>query len=136
MALILPDFKDRRCLELDVCGHIPDEVWQDDKPKEIKSALISHYTLSPGREIYLGLVMPFPGNKMHVHLRLAVPEKFKEPPELNSTPEEILKAIEPCLGKKVNVGLDGLFRVPLTELSPLIRSTLVETSADKVQVRM
>ncbi len=139
MALNLPDFKDRKCLQLDFCGRIPEAETKEIGPiSETKKALIAQYTKS-AREVLIGVVLPFPGKEeeKHVHLRLSPIEKFEEKkPTINAEVEGVLQLVEPFSGKTVIAAVDGLFRVPLTDVSSFIRSTFVETSADKVQVQM
>jgi hypothetical protein len=138
MSLLLPDFKGRKCVEIDLCGHIaPSESKEIQAPPQIKKHLVARYS-GAEQDAYLSLVLPFPaGKKMHVHLRIAAAERFGgAPPEVNSTTEEIFRLLEPFYGKKIDVELDGNFRVTQAELRPSIRSAAVETFSDDVQVRM
>jgi len=134
MILTLPDFKDRRCLQLDFCGRIDGQV----SIPELDKALVAEFS-GPGKELFLGIVLPFPGDRKHthVHLRLATSEAFdKKPPNVTATLDDIFKLVEPFMGKSTKTELDGVFVAELTEISPLIRSGFVETTVEKVQVRM
>jgi hypothetical protein len=137
MPLILPDFTNRRCVEISSCGYvIPEERDQIQPPQELKKGLIARYEKS-GKLVYLGLVKPFPGEKMHLHLSLATIERFGDtPPELNSEANTVLETVNAFLGKRIDVYLRGLFLVPRAALPPFIRSPTATTIADDVQVRM
>src|SRR3989442_1260653 len=137
MALILPDFQGRKCLELDLCGHLPaSERREGETVPEVEEYRISQYTKS-GIDVYVGLVLPFPTEEFHVHLRLATAAKIgDDPPETNATTDEVLRLVEPFLGRKMLVGVDGLYRVPQGEVSPIIRSMFGEAVAGSVQIRV
>jgi hypothetical protein len=140
MPLILPNLKDRRCLDLDLCGTVVlDEAGSELSLPSLDTPLVAQY-LNSGIEAYLGLVLPFPGKneKKHVHLRITLRELIREndPPTVNATTEQILALVEPLIGRTIAVELDGRFRVPQSEVSAIIRSTFVETTADQVHVRL
>jgi hypothetical protein len=136
MALLLPTFEGRKCLDLSACAFVvPEEVGQVVVPKPVEGPLIARYERA-GREIFLGLILPFPGKKMHVHLTVAVTERFtKEKPKPNCELEMLLSLLEPFLGRKVEVNLKGFFPVNKAVLQPFISATTLSVS-DDVQVRM
>ncbi len=134
MIFTLPDFKDRKCLRLDLCGRIA----EPSSAPPLDKALIADCA-TVGKKLLLGIVLPFPRDKKdtHVHIRIAILESFEgTPPRVNSTLDEIFKLIEPFMGKKIRTEIDGVFRVEMTEMSPLIRSSFVETTVEKVHVKL
>jgi hypothetical protein len=140
MSIILPDFKDRKCLDASVCGFMSiAEYPQKDKLPTVEKSLVAEYEKS-GRKVFMRLVLPFPGdddNEMHVHVDLSAGERWKKkPPKVNSTTDDILAKLAPLIGKKMNVTLRGRFRVALAELPSFIRVMLGESNVNNVKVRM
>jgi hypothetical protein len=143
MSLNLPDFAERKCLEIAFCGFLPADKADAAHANlaVLKKSLIARYTKS-GKDVYVRLYLPFPwekeaGDRVHIHFVLAAADWFrKSPPQTNSKPEEIFNLVEAFLGKEMDVRLTGIFRVPMGELPPFIRSTAVETTFNEVKLRM
>ncbi len=139
MSIILPAFKDRKCLDAMVCGFVSATDYpQKDKLLASDKSLVAEYDKS-GRKVYMRLVLPFPGDdddEIHVHLDFSVAERWKKPPVVNSTTEDILARLAPLIGKNMRLTLRRRYRVSLAELPPFILVTVVESTVNDVQVRM
>lgn len=143
MSLHLPDFANRECLELSVCGFIPADQADSacENPIALESTPVTKYVKS-GKEVFVRLDLPFPrakelGGRGHVHFVLAAADWFQDrPPRTNSQPEEVLALVGAFLGMQMDVRLTGVFRVPIDSLPPFIRYTATEMAFGDVQLRM
>src|SRR5437016_117282 len=101
MALKLPDFKGRRCVEFDFCGILRNEKGKElPRLEPIQARLVARYQ-GAEHEIIVGLITPFPGDgsKAHVHLHFLVGDlSGKTTPEANAKVEQILNLLEPFRG--------------------------------------
>lgn len=137
MRLQLPDFTGKKCLSLTACGNFlpeDDPLEGRDSVDEWKTA---QYTRS-GTKVFVRWGLRRTKGKTHVHVDLASRELFvKGPlPQSKHKAEEIQETFAPFIGRKIEVEVEGFFRVSTEELPALIRSTLVETRVDKVLIQM
>jgi hypothetical protein len=139
MSIILPDFKDRKCLEVSICGFIsePDYV-QKVEVLPLEKLLIATYERS-GQKVFARMVPPFPLDEdkdVHIHIELD-PASGKSQPRVNCSIDDILNRLDTFVGQKINIRVAGTFRTNLAELPSFIRPLLMEYGdPGKVQVRM
>jgi len=136
MSLILPSFKDRRCLELGFCSYVrEDDAESLAKPTvDIDEPIYARYE-SEGHECFLILVPPFLDQDRHVHLQLIAGEKqdeHKPDPDLI----RILDLLKPVESRRLVANLRGMFLVKKEDVPSYIRSAELQSFSDKVSVRL
>jgi hypothetical protein len=141
MPLILPDFKDRKCIEIGYCGHSAAESPEAGPPfPALKPALLATYDTPSGPAyIYVRRTEPQGDpseEKKHLHIDLATASRFRSPPKTNADLKQVEELLAPYYGRKLDVYLKGYFSVQKTDLPPFIRRGFAASIADSVQVRM
>jgi hypothetical protein len=138
MSIRLPDFRDKRCRMLTLCGAVLVEEGKEaaDLPKkEVWS--IARYSKA-GQTVYVRLGLT-PGKRSpHFHLDVARREIFQKGklPEPNLPVKQLQETIDSFVGKQIDVGKKATYRLPQNDLPPLIRSTIAEARADNVRIKM
>jgi hypothetical protein len=137
MPFLLPDITDHRFLEIDLCGHIIHEQGEDFGVAQEEEGLIASYR-SGEKEAYIELVLPYPGEYMHVHLRVAVAEFFDEDdlPTTNCSIQDIQRRLRPFEGRQIAVRTRATYRIRREEFPPFIRSFVFTTGADDIELSM
>ncbi len=141
MTLILPDFKSRKCTDIEYCGYVVSKGPASEPPLPLlKSPLSAAYETSGGIAYFQVRGMSArkrdSEEKEHLHIDLVAPGRFSSPPKTNASIKEIQVFLAPYFGRVLSVHLKGRFIVQTADLPPFIRTAFTATIADAVQVRM
>jgi hypothetical protein len=137
MSLRLPALTDKRCLLLAFCGSVVSEGNNPIEELSREKQMTARYTKA-GRTVFFRLWVGAEHPRNHVDVAIAPRELFGrgQAPKVTHKIEEIQAAVAFLAGRPIQVDARGWFQVPQEELPSLIQSTLIQTEADEVQIRM
>lgn len=139
MALAWPTMTNSKCTALTLCGEVGER--DESAPAGFvhdESWLIANY-VRDGQEIFVrfGRTTKKKAGTHHFHLDISPAGAFaKGPPKANSDMAEIERAIDPLSGLPYQAKLTGSYRLTRPELPEVMKSLMVKTSSDGVEVEL
>lgn len=136
MVLRVPSFKHKSLQLLSLCGYATAEKLPIPKVRPGKSRFLSARATRDGQAVFVRAGHSRFRSQHHLHVDVAQEKWFDEPPKTDAKIGDVLRIVEEVIGRELNVHLEGLFRVPTSGLPAIIRTTMVETRSDGIEIQM
>ncbi len=138
MSIELPDFKDTQCVWVRACGQVETEDPSLVEILEKENTFIASYE-AHGKKAFLRVYTGGP-TKQHLHIDCALSTIFRKDrlPETTNELDEIISIVSNFIGKKISIGVMGVFKLSLDELPEhgLIRSLSTEERTVDISIKL
>ena len=138
MSIKLPDFKDTQCVWVRACGQVETEDPSLIEILKKENAFIASYE-THGKKAFLRVYTGGP-TQQHLHVDCALSTIFPKNrlPKTTNELNDVISIVSNFIGKKISLGVMGVFRISLDELPEhgLIRSLSTEERTGDISIKL